>query len=80
MYPICSDNLTFAKLARYIGDKSSLNDDKLHELAGLIGDDEEKAGEIILKAKMSMGRELSEIDLMNVITFAEKVQSLAGKG
>ncbi|KAI1358245.1 Nop-domain-containing protein [Xylaria arbuscula] len=77
LYPICSDNLTFAKVARYIGDKSTLNDEKLHELAGLVGDDEEKASEIILKAKMSMGRELSEIDLMNVITFAEKVQSLA---
>lgn len=62
-----------------MGDKSTLNDDKLHELAGLVDDDEEKAAEIILKAKMSMGRELSEVDLDNVLTFAEKVQSLAGK-
>lgn len=53
--------------------------DKLHELAGLIDDDEEKAAEIILKAKMSMGREIGETDLENVLTFAEKVQSLAGK-
>ncbi|KAI0104733.1 pre-rRNA processing nucleolar protein-like protein Sik1 [Nemania sp. FL0031] len=77
LYPICSDNLTYAKVARFVGDKSTLGDDKLHELAGLIGDDEEKATEIILKAKMSMGRELSEVDLENVLTFAEKVQSLA---
>ncbi|KAI0533173.1 pre-rRNA processing nucleolar protein-like protein Sik1 [Xylaria digitata] len=77
LYAICSDNLTYAKVARFVGDKSTLGDDKLHELAGLIGDDEEKAAEIILKAKMSMGRELSEIDLENVLTFAEKVQNLA---
>ncbi|KAI0199580.1 Nop-domain-containing protein [Astrocystis sublimbata] len=77
LYAICSDNLTYAKVARYVGDKSTLGDDKLHELAGLVGDDEEKAAEIILKAKMSMGRELSEVDLENVLTFAEKVQSLA---
>ncbi|TRX89570.1 hypothetical protein FHL15_009479 [Xylaria flabelliformis] len=77
LYAICSDNLTYAKVARFVGDKSTLGDDKLHELAGLVGDDEEKAAEIILKAKMSMGRELSEVDLENVLTFAEKVQSLA---
>jgi nucleolar protein 56 len=78
-FAITSDNLTYAKCARFIGDKSTLGDDKLHELAGLLGDDEEKASEIILKAKMSMGRELGEADLENVLTFAEKVQSLAGK-
>ncbi|KAI1276261.1 pre-rRNA processing nucleolar protein-like protein Sik1 [Xylaria sp. FL0933] len=77
LYAICSDNHVYAKVARFIGDKSTLGDDKLHELAGLVGDDEEKAAEIILKAKMSMGRELSEVDLENVLTFAEKVQSLA---
>ncbi len=79
LYPICSDNLTFATVARFVGDKSTLGDDKLHELAGLVGDDEEKAAEIILKAKMSMGRELGEVDLQNILIFAEKVQSLAGK-
>ncbi|KAI8627184.1 Nop-domain-containing protein [Xylariaceae sp. FL1651] len=77
LYPICSDNLTYAKLALFVGDKATLGDDKLHELAALLNDDEEKAQEIITKAKMSMGRELSEIDMENVLTFAKKVQSLA---
>ncbi|TGJ83814.1 hypothetical protein E0Z10_g4961 [Xylaria hypoxylon] len=77
LYAICSDNLTYATVARFVGDKSTLGDDKLHELAGLVGDDEEKAAEIILKAKMSMGRELGEADLENVLSFAQKVQSLA---
>lgn len=62
-----------------MGDKSTLGDDKLHELAGLLGDDEEKATEIILKARMSIGRELGKVDLENVLTFAEKVQNMAGK-
>ncbi|KAI0973644.1 pre-rRNA processing nucleolar protein-like protein Sik1 [Xylaria arbuscula] len=77
LYAIVSDNLTYAKVAAHVGDKSTLNDDRLHELAALVGDDEEKAAEIILKAKMSMGREISEVDLENVLTFAQKVQSLA---
>lgn len=62
-----------------MGDKSTLGDEKLHELAGLLGDDEEKATEIILKARMSIGRELGAVDLENVLTFAEKVQNMAGK-
>ncbi|KAI1171541.1 pre-rRNA processing nucleolar protein-like protein Sik1 [Nemania sp. FL0916] len=77
LYAICSDNLTYAKVAGFVGDKSTLSEDKLHELAGLVGDDEEKATEIIMKAKISMGREISEVDLENVLTFAQKVQSLA---
>ncbi|KAJ8126401.1 hypothetical protein O1611_g7236 [Lasiodiplodia mahajangana] len=72
LYAICSDNLTYAKVARFVGDKGTLGDDKLHELAGLVGDDEEKATEIILKAKMSMGRELSEVDLENVLTASKE--------
>ncbi|KAI0150555.1 Nop-domain-containing protein [Xylariaceae sp. FL1272] len=77
LYAIASDNLTYAKLALFIGDKATLSDDKLHELASILGDDEEKAQEIINKAKMSMGRELSAVDLENVTTFAKKVSSLA---
>ncbi|KAI1198910.1 Nop-domain-containing protein [Nemania serpens] len=77
LYSICSDNLTYAKVACFVGDKSTLGDEKLHELAGLLGDDEEKATEIILKARMSIGRELGAVDLENVLTFAEKVQNMA---
>lgn len=77
LYSIASDNLTYARLALFIGDKSTLTDDKLHEVAALVNEDEEKAQEIINKAKISMGREISEVDMVNVSTFAGKVVKLA---
>ncbi|KAI1468160.1 Nop domain-containing protein [Daldinia caldariorum] len=72
-----SDNLTYSRLALFIGDKSTLSEEKLHEIAALVNDDEEKAQEIITKAKISMGRELSDVDMSNISTFAGKVVKLA---
>ncbi|KAI1771057.1 Nop domain-containing protein [Hypoxylon cercidicola] len=77
LFNIASDNLTYARLALFIGDKSTLSEDKLHEIAALVNDDEEKAQAIINKAKISMGRELSEVDMTNISTFAGKVVQLA---
>ncbi|KAL7619382.1 Nucleolar protein 56 [Parahypoxylon ruwenzoriense] len=77
LYSIASDNLTYARLALFIGDKSTLSEDKLHEVAALVNDDEEKAQAIITRAKISMGRELSDIDMSNISTFAGKVVKLA---
>lgn len=77
LYAIVSDNITFAKLALYIGNKSTLSEDKLHEVAALVEDDDEKANEIINKAKISMGRDISATDMENVSTFAEKVVKLS---
>ncbi|OTB03214.1 hypothetical protein M426DRAFT_24002 [Hypoxylon sp. CI-4A] len=76
LYSIASDNLAYARLALFIGDKSTLTDDKLHEIAALVDEDEEKAQEIIGKAKISMGRELSAVDMSNISTFANKVVKL----
>lgn len=47
----------------FIGNKSNLSEDKLHELAALVDEDEEKASEVINKAKISMGRDISDIDM-----------------
>ncbi|KAI1870315.1 hypothetical protein JX265_001670 [Neoarthrinium moseri] len=80
LYAIVSDNMTYARLALYIGNKSSLSDeseDKLHELAQLVNEDEEKALEIINKAKISMGRDISDVDMENISTFANRVVKLA---
>jgi len=77
LYAIASDNLTYARLALYIGDKASLNEDKLHELAALVNEDEEKAQEILTKAKISMGREISDVDMANISSFAGRVVKLA---
>lgn len=42
-----------------------------------MGDDEGLANSIIESAKMSMGQDISEMDMENVVTFAEKVTKLA---
>ncbi|KAI5859852.1 Nop domain-containing protein [Durotheca rogersii] len=77
LYSIASDNLTYARLALFIGDKATLSEDKLHDVAALVDDDEDRAQAILAKAKISMGRELSEVDMANISTFAEKVVKLA---
>ncbi|KAH8668762.1 pre-rRNA processing nucleolar protein-like protein Sik1 [Xylariales sp. PMI_506] len=77
LYSIVSDNMAYAQLALFIGDKTTLTEDKLHELAALVNEDEEKAAEIINKAKISMGREISDVDLANISSFANRVVKLA---
>ena len=49
-----NDNYLYAKLAKYINDKSELSEDKLEGLIDILGD-EEKAKEVIEAAKASMG-------------------------
>ena len=70
---IVSDNLTYARLVLAIGDKSTLTDDKLHDIAALIEEDGEKAQAIIDAAKVSMGLQITAADLEIVKGFAEAV-------
>jgi nucleolar protein 56 len=71
-----SDNKTYSKLVLFVGDKSTLNEDKIHDLAALLEDDEGKAREIVENAKASMGRDISESDLEHIKTFAERTVKL----
>ncbi|KAL4897803.1 hypothetical protein BDV59DRAFT_198070 [Aspergillus ambiguus] len=73
---IVSDNQRYAQIALFVQDKTELNDDKLHDLAALVEDDEGVAQSIIDAAKHSMGQEISETDMENVIAFAQRVVSL----
>ncbi|RXH96035.1 hypothetical protein DVH24_008535 [Malus domestica] len=73
---IVNDNYLYAKVSKYIKDKSTLSEDHLSDLTDLVGD-EDKAKEIIEAAKASMGQDLSPLDLMNVQQFAQKVMDLA---
>ena len=59
---IVPDNIPYAKLALEIGDKATLTDDRLHDLAAIIGEDGEKAQAIIDAAKVSMGTAISDED------------------
>lgn len=74
---IVSDNLTYAKLVVFVGDKSTLSENSLHELAAIVNDDESIAQAIINSARVSMGRDISEADMENVINFAKRASSLA---
>ncbi|KAJ9145289.1 Nucleolar protein 56 [Pleurostoma richardsiae] len=74
---IVSDNVTYAKLVLTIGNKKTLTDDRLHEIAAVIDDDGEKAEDIIHAAKVSMGQDISEADLTMVKSFAKSVSDMA---
>lgn len=58
-----------------IGDKSTLTEDKLPELEAIVGD-ESKAKAIIEAANTSMGTDISEIDILNINSFADRVISI----
>ncbi|KAF2666515.1 Nop domain-containing protein [Microthyrium microscopicum] len=74
---LVSDNITYARLVMFIGDKKSLNDSKLHDLAALVNDDESIATAIIEASKVSMGRDISESDMEHVASFAQRTVKLA---
>merc|ERR1712230_76811 len=74
---IVSDNHTYAKLALAIGDKKTLTDGSLHDLAALVNDDADIAQAIIDATRVSMGQDISETDMENVSAFANRVVKLA---
>ncbi|OVA15409.1 Nop domain [Macleaya cordata] len=73
---IVNDNYLYAKVAKYVENKSELSEDKIPGLAEILGD-EDKAKEIVEAAKASMGQDLSPIDLINVKQFAQRVMDLS---
>ncbi|KKA30844.1 hypothetical protein TD95_000734 [Thielaviopsis punctulata] len=70
---IVSDNLTYSRLVLEIGDKSTLTQDRLHDIAKYVEDDEGKAQAIIDAAQSSMGPKISQIDMDMVQSFAKAV-------
>lgn len=73
---IINDNYLYAKVSKFIENKSELSEDKLPALTEIVGD-EDKAKEIIEAAKASMGQDLSPVDLINVQMFAQRVMELS---
>ncbi|SMQ55370.1 unnamed protein product [Zymoseptoria tritici ST99CH_3D7] len=74
---IVSENQKYAQCALYIGDKKTLTEDSLHDLAKIVDDDESTAKAIIEAARVSMGQDLGESDMENVMMFAKRTASLA---
>ncbi|EEB07290.1 U3 snoRNP protein Nop56 [Schizosaccharomyces japonicus yFS275] len=73
---IVNANDKYAECVKFIGDKNTVNDDMLHDLAAIVDDDKDIAQSIINAAKISMGQDISEIDLENIISFADRVINL----
>ena len=74
---IVSENHKYAKCALFIGNKKTLTDDSLHDLASEVDDDEATARAIIDAARVSMGQDLTDTDMDNVLTFAKRTVDLA---
>eukprot|EP00908_Phaeocystis_cordata_P023410 Transcript_5838.p1 GENE.Transcript_5838~~Transcript_5838.p1 ORF type:complete len:562 (-),score=362.78 Transcript_5838:50-1633(-) len=73
---IISDNYMYARLVRLIKKRESLSPEKLEEIEAVTMD-ATKAQEVLDASRHSMGMDISEIDLLNIHAFAERVIKLA---
>lgn len=73
---VVNDNYQYCKAAHLIGDKSTLDEEKLPALTEILND-EGKAELVLEAAKMSMGQDISPIDLANIEMFSARVTKLA---
>ena len=73
---LVSDHRQFSKLTILIKNKSNLGEKDLPEIADIVGS-EETAKLILEASKSSMGTDISEIDLLNIQNFAQKVINLS---
>ena len=70
------DNFIYARLAQFIGDRSTLDESKLEGMTDIIGEPEEAAA-VLSAARSSMGMDISASDLSNVELFTSRLVSLA---
>ena len=69
---IVTDNAIFCKVAHFVEQRANVTDDIKDELTALVLD-EDKAQEIIEAAKISMGQDMAEADVLQVKKFSERV-------
>jgi nucleolar protein 56 len=77
---IVKDNYQFARCAALIQDKMTLTGteagEKIAKLAEILGE-QEQADQVVAAAKTSMGMECSQLDMINVINFTQRIVKLA---
>lgn len=73
---IVPDNYLFAKTAQFIKDRKNLTEESIEGLEQILMDSG-KANAIVNAAKMSMGMDISMIDLINIEMFAKRVVNLS---
>jgi nucleolar protein 56 len=71
------ENYRYAQLALLIKDKSKLSEESIPAISEIVENDTDLAQSIVDSAKMSMGQDISEMDMENVVNFAERVVKLA---
>ncbi|KAI4901484.1 hypothetical protein NFI96_012288 [Prochilodus magdalenae] len=72
---IVSDNSTYCKLAKLIGNRKELSEESLEALEEVTMDSA-KAQAILDASRSSMGMDISPIDLINIESFSSRVVSL----
>ncbi|KAJ8262942.1 hypothetical protein COCON_G00153990 [Conger conger] len=73
---LVSDNSTYCRLARLIGNRKELSEESLPGLEEVVMDSA-KAQAILDASRSSMGMDISPIDLINIESFSARVISLA---
>jgi len=73
---IVTDQFQFARLTKIIGNKSGISEEHLPAMTEVLGD-EEKAKEVLDASRASMGQDISEVDLVNIEQFADRVIELS---
>ncbi|WAR58149.1 hypothetical protein PtB15_5B381 [Puccinia triticina] len=73
---ILPDCHQYASLVKFIGDKSKLTDESLEGITQLVEGNEILAKNILDAARSSMGTDISPIDLINILNFADRVIQL----
>jgi len=73
---IVKDNYMYARVAQFIGRRSTLTEEKLPELTKLTLD-EDLTKAVYAASRSSMGMDCSEVDIINVDAFTHRVVALA---
>ncbi|XP_071988094.1 nucleolar protein 56 [Engystomops pustulosus] len=73
---IVSDNYTYCRMAKYIGNRKELSEDKLEAMEEIVMDSA-KAQAVLDASRSSMGMDISPIDLINIESFSSRVISLS---
>jgi nucleolar protein 56 len=73
---VVTDNYLYARTAQFVQRRDSLTPERVAQLGELIVD-ADKAALVFEAAKTSMGMDISDIDLLNIHTFAGRVAKLA---
>lgn len=73
---IVSENYTYCRLAKFIGNRKELSEESLEGLEEIVMDSA-KAQAILEASRSSMGMDISPIDLINIESFSSRVISLS---